>query len=107
MKAGLEPATRPQIAAELGRLALVYASSRRTEDEWRMLFDIYAEDLREIPYDILKHACACYRRDPANKFFPAPGQIIEHCEEPLARRRSDLAGLELVNEKKFTDEAVA
>lgn len=28
------------------------------------------------PYQI-EDACANYRRDPANKYFPTPGQIIE------------------------------
>lgn len=98
MKAQLRPGTRKDLAVCLGQLAIVYASSHRTEHEWEMLFDIYSEDLAEVPADILADACRAYRRDPANKFFPTPGQILGLCNADLQRRRLFLAGLNRVRD---------
>lgn len=49
----------------------------QTEAQIRGVIDDMLEDLDGLtPYQV-EDACANYRRDSANKFFPTPGQIIE------------------------------
>lgn len=49
----------------------------QTEAQIRGVIDDMLEDLDGLSAYQVEDACANYRRDPTNKFFPTPGQIIE------------------------------
>ncbi len=70
------------ILALLGRLALVYWRPDFTPSQAKQLYQQYLEDLREFPMAEIAQAIQKYRRDGANTFFPAPGQLRELIATP-------------------------
>lgn len=59
----------------LAKLALIYWRPNFTPAQARELYAAYVEDLRDYPITDIAAACEKYRRDPENKFYPAPGQL--------------------------------
>jgi hypothetical protein len=57
--------------------------------------EIFFEDLSSagVTKQMLDDACAKYRRDAANRFFPTPAHLLDLCAEDLTWRRKALAGL--------------
>ena len=57
----------------------------------------FCEDLKGKTLDEIRRGCMRYRRNPENKFFPTPGQLLEACRNPFAdakpRRYETLAEL--------------
>jgi len=80
------PARPDEIALLVERLASHYPASPRDEVGDRMVAEDWMEDLAEFPADILKAACAQYRRSTA-RFMATPGQILALAEPILASRK--------------------
>lgn len=55
------------------------------ENQARLLFEDYIEELGKFPAEILKDACRAYRNNPQNMFFPKVGQLIELCQTPFRK----------------------
>lgn len=45
------------------------------------VLDNFCEDLAGYPETVIADACQDYRRNPDNKFFPTPGQLLAYCQE--------------------------
>lgn len=61
-----------EIKALLVMLAEYYQKTL-TDNQVRM----YAEDLSEFPFEEVSRAMDSYRKNPNNKFFPIPAQLVE------------------------------
>lgn len=61
----------------LSKLAMHYWRPDFTPGQMRHLMADYLEDLRGFTPVQVAEACAKYRRDAANKFFPRTGQLLE------------------------------
>lgn len=66
-----------KISATLSRLALHFWRPDFTPIQAQYLMEDYLEDLRGYSSNQVESACRNYRRDPENKFFPTPGQLID------------------------------
>jgi len=73
------------VAALLARLQGHYHRPDLGTAQLSALYEDYIEDLRDLPEGILMEAIRDYRRDPASKFFPKVGELIEFVR--LAERR--------------------
>lgn len=56
-----------------------------TAAQYAMLFEDYIDDLRGWNVDDIERACAAYRADPENKYFPRIGQILGILQESKAK----------------------
>lgn len=72
----LEISPRKQIAAILARLSLHYWRPDYSPDQARLLMEDYLSDLAAYSPIQVDRACAAYRRNPANKFFPHSGELM-------------------------------
>jgi len=55
------------------------------ENQARVLFEDYMEELGKFPHDILQGACRAYRNNPQNTFFPKVAQLLELCQTPYRK----------------------
>ncbi len=86
LEQSLVPAEHNQIIVMLTELAAVL----RLEDaaNWELRFRVYAEDLADVPPDILTDACRQWRRQ--EKFWPVASELIALTDPPLKRRQAVL-----------------
>lgn len=82
----LRPASRNEIVALITRLAAHFPVSDRSEAQWRIVIEDYAEDLAEYPSDILRAAVTQYRRE--GKWWPKVSEIRALADPELGRRQS-------------------
>ncbi len=69
------------ILIQLAKLALMYWRPDFTPGQAKQLYEMYLDDLRVYSfYDITK-ACAKFRQNADNKFFPTSGQLRGLIEE--------------------------
>lgn len=84
------PADRVRKVVALTKLRSHFYQPGQTEAQIKGVIDDMLADLDHIsPYEV-EDACVAYRRDPANKFFPTPGQLIGATKEKPAVARSSL-----------------
>lgn len=81
-KTGRVGSTAKEVMAMLGKLALHYWRPDFSEQQAKLLFADFVEDLREYSPERIEAACTAYRRNPENRFFPTPGQL-RACIPPL------------------------
>ena len=97
-----------EMVAELERLAMVYPRADMDSRKWSILFLTFFEDLGRLTLENLRDGCSRYRRNPSNRFFPSPGQLLDACRDPYddppARRYAPLAAL---GRRLTPDEAAA
>jgi len=74
----LEPGERSAIIAYLGRRAM-HSTRERSEAEWRVLFEDYADDLAEFSARHVQEAIVWYRR--TSNFFPSIAELRKRCLE--------------------------
>lgn len=67
---------RKQIAAILARLSLHYWRPDYSPEQARLLMEDYLSDLSGYSPAQVERACAEYRQNPANKFFPHSGELM-------------------------------
>lgn len=67
---------RKQIAAVLARLSLHYWRPDYSPEQARLLMEDYLSDLSGYSPAQVERACAEYRQNPANKFFPHSGELL-------------------------------
>ena len=79
----LRPAQRDEIILALSKLLAVL----RVEDDdgWKLRFETYAEDLADVPPDILHEALRHWRR--TEKFWPTIAELLALTTPPLNERR--------------------
>jgi len=65
----------PGVKAALGKLFAIYPQQDRSEIEWAVWWEIYIEDLANLPQWALEEAARQYRRKPDSEFFPKPGML--------------------------------
>lgn len=75
------------ISVMLANLAPIYYRADFGEAQAKALFAAFVEDLSEFALQDLENAFREYRRDPANKFFPTPGNIRALTEAAMKERR--------------------
>lgn len=79
------PATPQEIIVELSRLSVVMAhQSAMTKEDQALRFAALCEDLKGKTVDEIRDGCRRYRRNPKNRFFPTPGELLEACRNPFA-----------------------
>lgn len=76
-------ASEGQIMARIVSLELKYGRSPMTDGERRVWLKEWVEDLGHLSDAEIAYGCARYRRNPANRFFPTPGQLLEACKNPF------------------------
>jgi hypothetical protein len=93
VEAALIPASRAEIVVRLARLARHFRT-QRAEFEWASLYRDYADDLAEMPPDILAEGIAAYRR--RGKSWPKVAELLEIMRPALAARRLQLRRLHIL-----------
>jgi hypothetical protein len=79
------------------KMSLAYPNARLSDVEATERMQLYAELLRDIPFDILSSA---FRRVvQTNRFFPTVAEIREAAAPGLAARRGTIVGLRLLLHK--------
>lgn len=81
----LTPAPQAEIVALLTRLAVHFPVRGRSQSEWRIILEDFAEDLAPYPPDILRAAIAEYRQ--TGRYWPRPAELIALAAPALARRQ--------------------
>lgn len=71
------PADKVRKVVALTKLRSHFYQPGQTEAQIRGVIDDMLVDLDGLTPGQVEEACAQYRRDGTNKFFPTPGQIIE------------------------------
>lgn len=66
-----------EVAASLARLALHYWRPDFTPAQAKLLLADFLHDLQGYPPKDVEYACAAYRQNPENRFYPTPGQLLE------------------------------
>ncbi len=61
--------------SEIGKL-IAYTASYYGRPLEKEILTMMVDDLQDMPFDDVKRAYSDYRRDPKNKVFPLPAQII-------------------------------
>ncbi len=85
--AAVQPASRELTITYLARLAAHYPSDR-SERQWQVVFEDCADDLSDIPPDILLDAIRAHRR--ASNFFPKISELLGLVQPQIDRRRWQL-----------------
>ncbi len=80
------PCPLDRLITHLRALAVTHPMQELNEAEASLKFRIFCEDLGHIPERIIVEACKSYRRDPENRFFPTPGQMLAICEPAMKAR---------------------
>ena len=76
-------ATARDIVMELERLAVAFPRADMDARKWSVLFETFFEDLQGLSIEAIRGGCRRYRRNPENRFFPSPGQLLEACKNPF------------------------
>lgn len=76
-------ATARDIVVELERLAILFPRTDMDARKWQALFETFFEDMRGMSIEQIRDGCRRYRKNPANRFFPSPGQLLEACKSPF------------------------
>lgn len=100
---GPAPASTMDFADQLSRLALHYWRPDFKPTEAAMLNADYLEDLRGITLDELKTACATWRRNGENRFYPTSGQMLGLVKDAMAERARQRRGAEYLLELLVDD----
>ena len=86
------PEENTAVGAILSRLALHYWRPDFTPMQAKLLVQDYLADLGAFTPEQINQACAEYRRNGENKFFPTSGQLLKllasgssHCRLPTYR----------------------
>lgn len=72
------------IRNQLALLAVVYPTSRRSEEELLVLARVWAEDMARLTDPELEDAVRRVRRTA--RFFPTPAEVLDAHQEALAER---------------------
>lgn len=77
LDAYLSPATADEIADEIGGLLVALAARNADDTTKQVLFALYADGLRGLPYNAIAEACGAYRRGELGdrKWAPNPAQL--------------------------------
>jgi hypothetical protein len=76
----------------LGALSLHFWRPDFTPEQAKLIFGDFSRDLAGVTSDELTDACAEWRKNPKNRFFPTPGQLLELVQSRLSARARDKAG---------------
>ena len=69
--------TREHLTAHILAMGVIYpARNAMTEEELILRYQIFYDDLRSLSEGELASACERYRKNPDNRFFPTPGQLL-------------------------------
>lgn len=90
----LAPAPVGETAALLTRLSAHYWRPELSPAQVRAMIEDYAQDLREVPLDILAECCRRWRIDARNKFFPRSGELLALALPLVGDRKRELKGVE-------------
>ena len=74
-EAAIAPAGAEGVRAAVSPLLAVYPQTERSRAEWALWWAQYVEDLAGFCPDILAQAVREFRRRPAARFMPAPGEL--------------------------------
>ncbi|MBI3678034.1 MAG: hypothetical protein HY243_15605 [Proteobacteria bacterium] len=86
--------TQAQLAAQLGRLALHYWRPDFTAEHVKLMLADFFADLNGATESHVIEACARYRRNAKNAYFPTPGKLYELAKDDIALRRRTLSAIE-------------
>jgi len=100
----LIPADSEEILGLLARLRIHFPTHRMRENELEVLISDYLADMSSYPPDIIEKACAEYRRDSENMFFPKLGQLLKLMDKHWYKRLSQLKKLRILLKKSNGDE---
>ena len=89
-RTALAPAPRRTILAMLARLS-VHFPDQRSEAEWKILHEDYADALAEMPADIIAESIRLYLRK--GRFYPKLSELIAAAELLCSDRAEELAQL--------------
>lgn len=76
---GTPTVTQKELAIILGRLAAHFPSRNLSAKQAEYVVADWFSDVKHFPAATLEAACTKWRRDPENKWFPTPGQLIALC----------------------------
>ena len=96
----LIPATRAEVMTCLGKLILHYPQTNMEENQLRLLFEDYLDDLAEFPAHAIGAAGKAYRHNPENRFFPGVGALPAKVREVVYPLRQKLGIIEKILEAK-------
>lgn len=71
------------MVTELERLAVHFPRTDMDERKWGFLYDAFWEDCRLLTTSQFRNICRAYRQNPANRFFPTPGQLLDAAHSPM------------------------
>ena len=74
-EAAIAPAGAEGVRAAVSPLLAVYPQTERSRAEWALWWAQYVEDLAGFCPDILAQAVREFRRRPAARFMPTPGEL--------------------------------
>ena len=94
MKELLKPAKSKEIMSSLSRLNLHFPITYLEDDEVDVLMNDFLSDMSEYPIDIIEKACADYRKDPNNLYFPKIGRLLGIIKKYWYMRKWKLERLE-------------
>lgn len=78
-------ATDQEIIVELSRLSVQMAhQGNPNKQDIALKLAAMCDDLRGKTLEEIRDGCRRYRKNPANNFFPAPGQLLEAMKNPYA-----------------------
>lgn len=83
---GPKLATRAEISALLARLSYHYWRPDFTPQQAALVVDDFIRDLTGVTASELADACDEYRRNPKNRFFPTPGQLLALVQYQISER---------------------
>lgn len=89
---GPQLATKRDFAMLLGRLAIHFWQPDFTPEQVKLKLQDYEEDLAGVTVDELREACAEWRRDPLNNFYPKSGQLLEIVKPMISDRARQQMG---------------
>jgi hypothetical protein len=92
----LRPTTRQEIMTSLGKLILHYPQTNMGENQLRLLFEDYLDDLGPYPASEISVACKEYRLNPENRFFPSSGWLVLRVKDLTYPLRHKLATIEKI-----------
>lgn len=87
--AGPPAAMMRDYVTQLGRLSLHYWRPDFTPEQAKLMFQDFASDMAGTTAAELVEACNEWRRDPENRFFPRPGELLELVKDRLRQRGRD------------------
>lgn len=88
----LLPASRAETVGVLLRLRQHFPEKDRPEGVWQSVIADYANDLADVPLDIIEEAATAHRR--TGKWWPKVSELLAFTEPALRERRNMLARAE-------------